>query len=472
MTIGRKISIAFAAVAVCGALLTAVVANTATRSVFDWYVRGATAARAEQWRDLFAAYYAQRGSWSGVDVLVQSAAPGPMHGMGFGRRWMGAPAAATRGERVVLADETGRIVADSEGTATGSLLGQEAARFSLPIVVNDRRVGTVALVTPLQKGLVTLEAEFLRRVTASTVLGAVLAALLGAALASTFSRQISAPLAELARAARRIARRDFSVKVEPEPEGEIGDVARAFNFMQDSLKASEDARHKLMADIAHELRTPLAVLRGNLESLQEGVAEPTPEMFVSLHDEVIRLSRIVQDLLNLGQMESGGFPLHLVPTRVSEVVARVAAVFGPEAESRRIRLETVAEPDLPPVQADPDRIAQVLVNLLANAMRHTPDGGLIAVSVRRQEGGGIAVSVRDTGPGIAEKDLPHVFDRFYRTDEARDRSAGGAGLGLAIAKGIVEAHGGRIWVDSTLGQGATFTFTLPAAPGAPAAPCA
>ncbi|MGE5571621.1 MAG: ATP-binding protein [Bacteroidota bacterium] len=466
MTIGRRISIAFAAVAVCGALLTAVVANTATRSVFDWYVGRITIARAEQWRDLFAAYYGQKGSWSGVQALLQAAGPGPERGRGFGRRWAGAPAAEARGERVVLADETGMVVADSEGTATGSFLGEEAARFSLPIVVDDRRVGTVALVTPLQRGLVTLEAEFLRRVTVSTVLGALLAALLGVALASTFSRQISTPLAELARAARRIARRDFSGKVALEPEGEIGDVAKAFNLMQDSLKASEEVRHKLMADVAHELRTPLAVLRGNLESLQEGVAEPTPEMFVSLHDEVIRLSRIVQDLLNLGQMESGGFPLHLVPTCIGDVVTRVASVFGPEADSRAIRLETTADPDLPQVQADPDRIAQVLVNLLANAMRHTPDGGAVTVSARRQghdEGGWVAVSVRDTGPGIAEKDIPHVFDRFYRTDEARDRAAGGAGLGLAIAKGIVEAHGGRIWADSAPGQGATFTFTLPVA---------
>ena len=464
MTIGRKISIAFAIVAVCGALLTAVVANTATRSVFDWYLRGATEARAEQWRDLFAAYYAQQGSWSGVGVLVPPAAtapPGQARGRGLGRPWANILPAGARGERVILADETGRVVADSEGTAVGTFLEESSARFSLPVVVDGEQVGIVALETPFQKGLVTLEAEFLRRVTVSTMLGAVLAALLGAALASTFSRQISAPLVELGRAARRIARRDFSTKVEPESDGEIGDVARAFNLMQESLMESEDARQKLMADIAHELRTPLAVLRGNLESLQDGIAQPTHEMLVSLHDEVIRLSRIVEDLLNLGRMQSGGFPLHLVPTRIGEVASRVTAVFGPEAESRHIRLQTTVEPDTPPVQADPDRIAQVLVNLLANAMRHTPDGGLVAVSVRRHDDGGVAVSVRDTGAGIAEKDIPHVFDRFYRTDEARDRSTGGSGLGLAIAKGIVEAHGGRIWVDSEPGRGAAFTFTIP-----------
>ncbi|MFZ5925759.1 MAG: ATP-binding protein, partial [Bacillota bacterium] len=458
MKIGRKISMAFVVMAICGALLTALAANIATRSVFDWYVRRATVVRAEQWRNLFAAYYAQRGSWAGIQSLVPSMM-GP-HGRGFGRRWPGGVAAVMRDERVILADHAGRIIVDSGGMSTGSMLDEKTARFTLPVTVDGRRVGTVALVTPLQRGLVTLEAEFLRRVTASTVLGGILAALLGVALASTFSRQISAPLLELSKAARQLAQRNFDVKIDAKPEDEIGDVARAFNFMKDSLKANEESRHKLVADVAHELRTPLAVLRGNLESLQEGVAQPTPEMIVSLHDEVIRLSRIVQDLLNLGQMESRSFPLHLVPTRIGDVIVRVTCVFAAETEARGIRLDTVIEHDLPPVQADPDRIAQVLVNLLANAVRHTPDGGRVTVSACRRDGH-VAVAVQDTGPGIAQKDLPHVFDRFYRTDESRDRAAGGAGLGLAIAKGIVEAHGGTISAASEPGRGATFTFTLP-----------
>ncbi len=460
MRIGRKMSIAFVVAAVCGALLTAAIALVATRSVFDWYVERLTTARIEQWRTLFSAYYAQKGSWSGIESLLpSSAAP---RGKGYVRRWLRAAAVAPGNARIILADADGRIVVDTEGENAGRTLAeQEGVSLSLPVEVQGRQVGTVALVAPVSRGLVTLEAEFLRRVTASTVVGGLAAVAVGIALASTFSREISAPLLELAKAARRLARKDFDVELAAQAQDdEVGEVARAFSHMRDSLRTAEETRQKLMADVAHELRTPLSVLRGNLESLQEGVAQPTPEMIVSLHDEVIRLSRIVQDLLNLGQMESGAFPLHLEPTAIGDVIARVTPVFGAETDARGIHLDVDVDPDLPAIQADPDRIAQVLVNLLANAVRHTPDGGRISVSARVQ-GDRVAVSVQDTGPGIAPADLARVFDRFYRTDEARDRASGGTGLGLAIARGIVEAHGGTIGVASELGRGATFAFTLP-----------
>jgi two-component system sensor histidine kinase BaeS len=197
--------------------------------------------------------------------------------------------------------------------------------------------------------------------------------------------------------------------------------------------------------------------------MQEGITEPTQETIVSLHDEVLRLSRIVQDLLNLGQMESGGFPLNLELTNIVEVITRVTSVFAAETDARGIRLETNIQGTLPHTQADPDRIVQVLVNLLANAVHHTPDGGEISVSASRIDDN-IVVSVTDSGPGIAKEDLPHVFDRFYRTDRARDRAAGGTGLGLAIVKGIITAHKGSIRVESEPGVSTTFTFSLPVLP--------
>jgi signal transduction histidine kinase len=309
----------------------------------------------------------------------------------------------------------------------------------------------------------TLEAAFLRRMTTTSIIGGAIIALIGIGLAFIFSRHLSQPLSKLAIAARQIASGNFNVRIQVPTGDEMEEVAHAFNFMKDSLKANEEARHKLVADVAHELRTPLSVLRGNLESMQEGIIEPTQETIVSLHDEVLRLSRIVQDLLNLGQMESGGFPLNLQLTNIVEVITRVTSVFAAETDARGIRLETNIQGTLPLTQADPDRIAQVLVNLLANAVHHTPDGGEISVSASRIDDN-IVVSVTDSGPGIAKEDLPHVFDRFYRTDRARDRAAGGTGLGLAIVKGIITAHRGSIRVESEPGISTTFTFSLPVLP--------
>jgi signal transduction histidine kinase len=363
-------------------------------------------------------------------------------------------------ERIILADETGKIIADSHETTIGLFLNDKITPSKLPIIVNEEVVGSVAIVTQLQRGLMTLEAAFLRRMTIASIIGGVIVALIGTGLAFVFSRHLSQPLSKLATAARQIASGDFDAEIHVSTGDEMEEVAHAFNFMKDSLKANEEARHKLVADVAHELRTPLAVLRGNFESMQEGITEPTQETMVCLHDEVLRLSRIVQDLLNLGQMESGGFPLSLQPTRLEDVIVRVVSVFAAETDARGIHLETNMQGALPTIQADPDRIAQVLVNLLANAVHYTPDGGRISVSASCVDGD-IVVSLTDSGPGISEEDLPHVFDRFYRTDRARDRATGGTGLGLAIARGIITAHKGSIWVESEPGLGTTFTFSLP-----------
>lgn len=373
------------------------------------------------------------------------------------------PPAIAGPERIILADRAGRIIADSNGTDIGLFLNDVATPSRLPITINGEVVGSVAIVTEFQKGLMTLEAAFLRRMTTASIIGGAIVALIGIGLAFIFSRHLSQPLSKLAVAARQIASGDFDVKIQASTGDEMEEVAHAFNFMKDSLKANEEARHKLVADVAHELRTPLSVLRGNLESMQEGIIEPTQETIVSLHDEVLRLSRIVQDLLNLGQMESGGFPLSLQPTKIEEVIIRVTSVFAAETDARGIRLETNIQGALPHTEADPDRIAQVLVNLLANAVHQTPDGGEISVSASRIDDN-IVVSVTDSGPGIVKEDLPHVFDRFYRTDRARDRATGGTGLGLAIVRGIITAHKGSIRVESQPGAGATFTFSLPVLP--------
>jgi signal transduction histidine kinase len=214
--------------------------------------------------------------------------------------------------------------------------------------------------------------------------------------------------------------------------------------------------------VAHELRTPLTNIRGYLEALRDGVVEPERTVIDSLHEEAMLLSHLVDDLQELSLAEAGGLTLERQPVVLADVVDRAIGAVRPRAEAEGIALRVDLSEDLPLVDVDPRRIGQVLRNLLDNGLTHTGPGGEIVVNAHA-ENEWVEVSVRDTGAGIAVEDLPYVFERFYRADRSRSRATGGAGLGLAIAKQLVEAHGGRIEVESEIGRGTRFTFTLPVA---------
>jgi signal transduction histidine kinase len=255
---------------------------------------------------------------------------------------------------------------------------------------------------------------------------------------------------------------DLSQRVAVQTDDEIGELAHAFNSMANGLTRLEQLRRNMVTDVAHELRTPLSNIRGYLEALQDGVTQPDPEVIGSLHDEAMLLTRLVNDLQELALAEAGQLRLVLQPTSAEQIIAQVVNVMQPTAASKGLTLQTDLQPDLPPVMADPGRVAQVLQNLVNNAMSYTTAGGTITVTTRPAASAAeVQLSVHDTGIGIAPEHLPFVFDRFYRVDQSRTRATGGAGLGLAIVKQLVEAHGGRVWAESTLGQGSTFTFTLP-----------
>jgi signal transduction histidine kinase len=255
---------------------------------------------------------------------------------------------------------------------------------------------------------------------------------------------------------------DLSQHVEITSQDEIGDLARAFNGMADGLARLEELRRQLVNDVAHELRTPLTNIRGYLEALQDGVVEPERHVIDSLHEEAMLLNRLVDDLQALSLAEAGQLRPERQPVALADVVDRAIGAVRPRAVAKGVVLQADLPEDLPLVDVDPRRIGQVLRNLLENGLTHTASGGEIAVAAHAG-GHWIEVSVRDTGTGIAADDLPYVFERFYRADKSRSRATGGAGLGLAIVKQLVEAHGGQIEVESEVGQGTQFTFTLPVA---------
>ena len=242
---------------------------------------------------------------------------------------------------------------------------------------------------------------------------------------------------------------------------EIAQLATRFNQMAAQLEQVESMRRQLIGDVTHELRTPLTSIKGYMEGLVDGVLPSTPETFNQIHREADRLSRLVDDLQELSRVEAKAYSLDIRSVTVSNLVQTTVKRLTPQATAKRITLHSNLPADLPPIQADEDRITQVLVNLVANAIQYTPEGGDVTISAARHADE-IHISVKDTGVGIPPEHLANLFTRFYRVDKSRSRNAGGgSGIGLTIAKHLVEAHGGRIWAESKGdGQGSTFTFSL------------
>ena len=307
------------------------------------------------------------------------------------------------------------------------------------------------------------EQAFLNGVRNSLWLAALVAILTGVALGFFFSRLISGPMKQLTLAARKVATGDFSHRVSTKTDDEIGEVSVAFNTMAEQLETKEKSRRQLLADIAHELRNPLSIIQGNLEAWLDGVITPAPDQVASVYDETVLLARLVTDLRDLSLAEAGQLKLYQKPTELGEFIFAEIASVQARCQEKQISISAELPTKLPLVLIDKDRIRQVLHNLVDNALRYTTAGGIIEIGADYDKPGWVTVSVSDTGAGITRKDLPYVFDHFYKADRSRQRGHGGAGIGLAMVKRVVELHGGTVWVKTHKGKGTTFYFTLPVA---------
>lgn len=413
------------------------------------------------WADRLTDYYDQQGSWEGVTSLIAGYPCGPGWSP-WDQDWQ---------MDYVLATADGTIVADATGERLGQILSRPEQAWATPIMVDGQQVGFLLLSPfdhPFRSVHPTIGRGFLL---AGLAIGG-LTLVVGLAL----SRGMSRPLVDLTAATRSVAAGDLNVRVPVRYHGEVRELAIAFNAMTEELARADELRRNLTADVAHELRTPLSVIRGKLEGVLDGIYPSTPEHLAPILEEIKLLARLVEDLRLLSLAEAGQLTLEKQAMDVGDLLQDAQVNFGPQAADRGVTLALDLPFELPKAMADRRRIAQVMGNLLTNALRHTPSGGCVTLSAtviegvesRTGSGGMMRVTVTDTGPGIPPEDLPYIFERFWRGEKSRSRAGGGAGLGLAIAKYLVQAHGGEIGVESLseVGEGKTFYFTLPLAPSA------
>lgn len=414
---------------------------------------------------MLARNYSEKGDWNDVQSSLEQA------GSFYDRRF-------------VVTDSHGNILADSHRKAGKGHAGKRWEARSFPIVVEGSTVGFLASgsgetglgpdagAPPAQAvaqfpGLpppVQVREPLVSRVAAAvnrTLLLAGLASVLGGILlVSLLSRRILAPLQVLGGAAQRLGQGDLTQRVPASGPSEVRQLGDTFNAMAENLQVGEQQRRDLTADVAHELRTPLSNIQGYLDAVHDGLLQPDQATIATLRQQASHLVTLVEDLRVLALAEAGALTLNLERQSLHDLLEASVEAFRPRAEAKNIRLGLEVPEDLPETSLDRTRISQVVGNLLENAIFHTPPDGNVAVAASN-DGPAVTVSVSDSGPGILPEDQPRVFDRFYRVDPSRARSTGGAGLGLTIARQLVEAHGGSIWVDSRPGEGARFSFSLP-----------
>lgn len=401
-------------------------------------VEGARAARVEE---LVAQYYADHRAWVGLQPSLEQA------GSLYGRR-------------ILVRDSEGRVVADSHQRFGSPWREAGHETQFVTVLSNGLEVGSV-IVAPSDIPEAVPEPSFSRLTSTlnrSLLWTGLAAAAGGIMLVSLVSRRVLTPARVLSSAARRLGQGDLTQRVSVSGRDEIAQLGHTFNSMAEGLERAERQRRSLMADVAHKLRTPLSNIQGYLEAVRDGLLQPDS---ATIYQQVVYLAHLVEDLRLLALAEAGTLRLNREPDSLAAVLRRSVEAVRPRTEAGGISLSLEIPAEFPLVEMDRTRIAQVVGNLLENAILHTPQGGQVTVLAEVIETNAARVTVADTGEGIPPEELPQIFERFYRVDPSRTRSTGGVGLGLTIVKQLVEAHGGGVRAESTPGNGSRFIFELP-----------
>ena len=469
LTLKSKLTLAFVGVILFTALVSIIAVGFITNNRFQKYALASAIQQAESLSRFLEDYYAQTGSWDGIESTLvpiggvagrmasQAGMASMMRGMmGTATMMMWMPPTS----RTVIADPSGVIIADTEGLLTGNRYPVPRLKTGIAIGSDDDPLGFVFVGAMVDLSLKPLEREYIRSVILAILLIVGVGAIVVFVLSSAFVSRIVTPLRDVMKASREIAAGNFSARITSDRSDEIGSLAESFNVMGASLQKDEQIRIQLIADIAHELRTPLSLIRGNIEAILDDVYPLDKNSIASVHEETLFLAKLVEDLRDLSLLDADELPITRERIDVRELLKRAHRAFEHEAHFAGISFELKPNDAPAIVGVDRDRTHQVLCNLISNAIRHSPLPGTVTIGIDLSSSSHIEIFVADKGPGIIAADRDRIFERFYRTDGSRNRATGGSGLGLAISKKIVEAHNGTIRVEGN-DSGSCFVVRLP-----------
>ncbi|WP_188453320.1 sensor histidine kinase [Virgibacillus oceani] len=449
MKLRSKVLISLTAVVIFMGLFQSLFFQSRVEKMFENYLSESDEMRVRTIKQAVSSYYVSTGSLEGIDQILEVS-----NQMNMNMRNMMGSMERTIG--VIILDASGEVIADT----TNNMEKSNKMSIKDPLKINGKTIGTFIAYPNKSATVSRLEQQFVQSVNLSILFGFLFGGLITLMIGYFLSKKITRPLSQLVSGIGHVSKGNTKFRVTIDSKDEFKQLGDAFNQMTDTLERTERIRKSLVADVAHELRTPLSIIRAKLESIQTGALEATEEVILRVSDEVYRLSRLVNDLQQLSLAEARTLPLKKEPTEVNEFIETIISQFQWFAEEKNITLHlNKISTDLF-LEIDRDRITQVIVNLLGNAIRYSPENGTVTINVK-VEGRSAIISFQDTGTGIEQENIPFIFERFYRADESRKRDKGGVGLGLSIAKGFVEVHGGTIKVKSVIGEGTTFEISLP-----------
>ncbi len=469
MRLSRRLTLFFFIVIAFTSLTTLALVRQSTESMFRSFVFSGDSEKARVYASLLGEYWQEKESWEGVQTflvempdLFSRIINSRIHGKTELPSFPAYPVSQLRvltADRVVLADTEGMIVADTAGSLLHSVHPSLHLAEGIPVVSNSERRGTILVGSMIDSSLTGIAERYLASITGSLLLATLISSVSALVLGILFASSVTKPLAALVKAAGRVASGDLSTPVAVQGNDELSVLSVSFNRMTDELRRLDKAKKQVVVDSAHELRTPVTLVRGLVEGMLDGILPYDRATLGSVHEETIRLSRLIDTLRELETIEAEA--LVLVDVDLGETIRKALVLFDPAAREKDISLAlTDVLPKGPVVRGDSLRLAEVVYNLLSNAIKYTPPHGSVMVHFGTENSGTFFFSVSDTGPGIPEEERKRIFERFYRIDKSRATDLGGRGLGLAIVSEIVKAHRGDIIVTSSISGGACFTVRL------------